>query len=1187
MTKYPLIESNSAATLFDRITVGNDGVLQKANHLTKKLIGPDGREFIYTLVIIESDGGSGSYVDIQNISINNDDGSNVEGENSRTTETQDGLFCATPLRKTALDTWTPSVPFMGTIDSSYNSSSLYTQVLGVTEAGQDYMDAATGAECFVKIGIDVDGNTVMLDASETTGIIAYIPVYSHDYIAAENNEIPAGHYAAFLIKCDVTLDIFDAVETKTLNISHNAVNTIDSTINNYAITLSVTGVNAFELELLVGGSSIATEGTAPTVYSRMMPIQDDLYSGLSWPTSYVDDNVMPSLNTASAEDGTLPVIGGLVGGTEAFSDYFSEHAHQLVNNQKESTIQAAFDAGVSMFTESSVTIRDNSVVPGEFQVLSTESKGDLFSQSTTPFSDSSVQVSKEQTQGFSTGFAHSATSSLAQGGNMTKHDYLFVDFSVSNATKVSSSSHAVSYLASGGTTVESTSVDIPYVVYPLFTYSPSSSYENNSQAINRTVTAPSTNNYSAAKFHEHSTDVVTSFDAYSSSVLSPSGVPTAAVTNYSTSPNLIGYHNVRINCLSTDDEVERNGFEGPNLYSTASIVARATTADAINKDGTALTGTTVPSVADQFLDYTIESTIESNPSLAIGSARLERETGGEYVGTNSLEGFVKSSVSFKAPITSWRPGAIGELNIGTDRIPFFHSFAAPYVELSLNKGYYQARPLLQFGWNGSTCSPASVSNLEFIGNSTPSTAADMNDGLFDYGNKEYTLRTPIMSMASGTNVFTHDALGANAQATYLPGVLISRDFSLAESMSPEFPHVGVAQNLYFDAIVHAGDPTTPTSFTVVNHKGLDVFAQNSISGVQYLLGKPKFKSGEMNTSFVHNLTTATIEERDRIANPYGSDLSWSIKDTVPTYVKAGDSVIINDNSSTAVLAGLQSHDPAAITAVNDIFTATSVEGANPGGTKVDIFNFDPKESGITLAGAEISSKRFKSSDYDLDCYPNESAANSPMFYSAIASESFLNPNYSTELIVYPFNEGEEDVLIRSVEMFEPYYLPSGVYSSRPYGSNVPTWSAEGYHTGDSLTAAYGHDHAITNPNSETSSPASYFANRMLPRNPGSVSPHNQQAGHRMSVNFNQETNADVAGDYYQVLEVSYYRDVAATQKYHNGTSNVMRAYGDRPLWKTRKLIKINIDSASGITVSDSDENDLNTNGTINFGTINA
>jgi hypothetical protein len=171
---------------------------------------------------------------------------------------------------------------------------------------------------------------------------------------------------------------------------------------------------------------------------------------------------------------------------------------------------------------------------------------------------------------------------------------------------------------------------------------------------------------------------------------------------------------------------------------------------------------------------------------------------------------------------------------------------------------------------------------------------------------------------------------------------------------------------------------------------------------------------------------------------------------------------------------------------------------------------------------------------------------------------------------------------------------SGVVGTQPVGSLQATWTLTATSTreGDN-NKAYTKAAPLTGASKDPSD-AGHLASegtlhKLQKRMGTNAEPwnNNNSTSSKIDVGFSVDTNNYVTGSYYKVLEINYYRDISANQRYWNGSSWVMREFGNQNVWKTRKLIKVDINASSGITLSDVDENSLTESSTILFGTINA
>ena len=1208
MSTYPKITGNNAAisgsTKFDRIKTINFPQIPSQStasdtnggFLTKKLIDSNGKEFIYGIVILESTGTAGSSMEFSDLSIVDESFVTQQVDDSLNTETQNSLFCVTPKKRTSVTNWTDHVPFMGLTAADYSTSELHTQdLLNVGDslgAGQAYKDAATGAKVFIKASISTTGVVSLLPASSTSAdASAFIPIYDHEYIV--DNPIPTGHYAAVLIKCDTTGGIFDSTRTFIFNVKHNGINQIDNTPADYRIGLKVTGENIFIPQVLLNNSVITSDVASGTIFSRMMPISIDQWSGLSWPTTstyHTQFLVHTSGLTVASTDTTPPqtLTSSFLNAAEVADHYSTELSsfpqHTAVNRMG----MFAEPNVVKMFSENSLIGRDSSVISESFIAKNIDKdSGILFSQSTTPSLLEDTNVGKDEE--FKQGFKHGILSSLAAAGTHIKDatTSVYSDFVVDNIKDTQSS--AVTLQATGSDKVDATNVSIPYVVYPLFTY-PQSTINKSSSTLNaankvsvyNATTGESTKQY----WHEHANTTYTSFEPSSSGGLSPMKVTETQYSIYTAPTHLRSYHNLRINCLSSEDELDLNGLSGETKFYSASSTARATTSDAITKAGSEVANTVCPTVAQQHLDYTIDdltpadfTTVNATGFYPRGFANVG------YAGVDDKEGFNSVTKTFNAPITAWNPGKTNDVNVGTSLIPYFYAEGAPPVPYTINLGFYNSRPLLHLGWEAAQTSPLGVSSLEFIAPGT-STGTSLTNGVFDYSSDSsgvyrevsYALRSVI-----NTNVL-HAVTGndsALSRTSYVVGMEI---FGLATSTA-----FAVGRHFIGSITAFAANTDGNTvKLNVVDAGGTAVNATASMPSFTVTIGKPTVLPTTRNTSFTHT-ATASIKERDRVNFPYGSDVSWRIENTEADYIVAGDAVYVElAGTATTDLLNLQS---TTLAATGNVFTANSaLSTASTQGDKLAIYNFGPTEPGVVNNNAALPSTRLKndSSSFDFDL---GNGSSSPMFYTTLNSSNFLNSVFSTTIDLYPFNEGEEDVLLIDAELFDPYYLPAGVFLNKPAGSNTPTYTIKNISVKDDITTNFGATSVGSQMDvltSTTSSSADTTILHRLQRNIVNVnSTGNDKKDTMVSVGFSVTTNSSVAGDYYKVLELSYYRDIASTQKKPGVDSWAFRDFGDRPVWKTRKLIKFSVNAVSQIVISDSDESTLSQTSPINFGIIKA
>tara|TARA_R110002167_G_scaffold122963_1_gene301793 strand:+ start:1539 stop:5168 length:3630 start_codon:yes stop_codon:yes gene_type:complete len=1209
MSKYPKITGNNAAIAgsakFDRLKPLNFAAIPtqstsadiNGGFLTKKLTDSNGKEFIYGIMILESSGTAGSSIEFSNLSVHDELGDASQIGDSLNTETQNALFCVTPKKRTAISTWTDHVPFMGLTAADYSTSELYTQdlldVSATLGAGQAYKDAATGAAVFIKASVSTSGVVDLLPASiASADTDAFIPIYDHEYILA--NPIPTGHYAAVLIKCDVTGGIFDSTKTFKFRIGHNGINEINGSAADYQIGLVVTGENIFESQVLLNNSVITSGVSTGTIFSRMMPISVDQWSGFSWPTdSLAANQYLVGLGLSTASTDTTPPQGT---GTafETPADAFAIWSNFVyITPHTEANRTELFHGTnvVKMFSEKSLIARDASVIGEDFRALNVDTgSGTLFSHSTTPTALEYTNVQKDAD--WVQGFRHNLVSPLTTAGTHTKDALtgVYPDFVVDDIKETQTSTVSLENVV-GSIKSFVTDVEIPYVVYPLFTYPAStiSKSSKNTNAANKTTvyeatTGANTNQY----WHEHADTTYTSFEPSSGGGLSPVKL-TGTQSSFLEVSGLRSYHNLRINCLSSEDELGFNGIsgDGTNFYS-ANGTARATTNGDITKTGAEVANTLCPTTAQQYLDYTIDDLDTTMISQFVTPSQEYYPRGDGNIGyadVDNIEGFNYTTKSFNAPITAWTPGLAHGHNVGTSLVPYFYAEWAPPVPYTINLGFYNSRPLLHLGWEEGQTAPLGVERLEFIAPGT-STATSLTDGVFDYsgdGSGVYREVSYPLRSVQGTNVL-HAVTGDDSdelRVSYVPGMeIFGLDTAGAFASGRHFIHsiTPYAANTEGNTV----------RLNVVDKDGADVNATVSVETFTVTIGKPTVLSTTRNTSFTHD-ATADIKVRDRVNFPYGSDISWRIENTEADYIVAGDAVYVEEaGTSTSDLLNLQS---TSLAATGNVFTANSaLSSASTQGDKLAIYNFGPTEPGIVNNNEPFSSTRLASPSSFVPVDVEEGVA-APMFYTTLEANNFAGNAFSTTIDLYPFNEGEEDVLLIDAELFDPYYLPEGVFLNKPAGSNTPTYTITNLSKKDGVTTNFG----VTSVGSTQDVLTSAADNsgdttvlHRLQRNNFSINTTmNDRQDTIVSIGFSVATNGSVAGDYYKVVEFSYYRDIASTQKRPEVDSWTFRDFGDRPVWKTRKLIRFSVNSVSQILISDSDETTLSSTSQVNFGNITA
>tara|TARA_R110002074_G_scaffold169514_1_gene331247 strand:- start:2648 stop:6091 length:3444 start_codon:yes stop_codon:yes gene_type:complete len=1147
MSYYPLITGNSSATLFNRLKNGVQGVVSDSNigTLTKKLVAANGYEFIYTVLIIENNGTAGSALSIDSLFITDAANSPTLSGNGINTETLDGLFCLSPLKKTAPDTWTANYPFMGLVDSSYAVTKEHTEDLTAGNLSQNYVDAAIGANTFLNIGVDVNGALIWLDKEgddddgNAQDIKGYIPLYTAAQLVA--NDIPAGSYGAVLIKCDVTSGFFNTQRNHKLKLNHNGSTSGGDT--DFDITLSVTGNNEFILSFLFNGVAITSNQAVSPLYSTMSPMPVDYWSGTSWRTNFTGDGqifglesaststlapTVSTINSSSSQADSVSALAAIFAGVNDYTDYLLGNSTYAVEG----------------FVGNKYTISDASSIPTEFGLNTSESNGSLLSEAKSDLVKYHAVKHTDDSGTFS--LAHDYTSNVLTSGTHTLDATtgLYPNFVKADITTNSLSAHSIAATA--------TILRVPYCVYPLFTYSDSTLTKINTNINLITDTSGTTNLY------ERDTDTYATITP--SGDLTPLGGDTLASSQYNGGKSTISSHNVRINTLS--GSVINDPFS--NYSASNSIIEVRDTA---GEDTFTTTGTTILAAINtnsDSHDFTVLSTKEIiTPSLSDGikGVGIGREDNGSYTNSPSINGVHSVDNSFKAPVTSW----VKENSVGS--VPYYESIGAAQKTATFKEAHYDARPLIHVGFDAGSMA---MTNMEFLApvGYTP-TGDSLVDGVFDYGTNEFREVSEPLNATTGTNVLTHATFGSTSNDSYTTGMQIFE----AESLFGYTP-------IFVGDVVN-GDAGNYTTIAVVNSSGVDVNAIVTTSvAVTVSIGKKTYAASSRNTTFVHqdSAVLGSYKERDRVNSSYGNDLSYRILDINESEVKVGDKLHLESHAAagnTAITA-LGFVSPA----INKVAEADAAGTTDVAGTEMSMYNFNPIEVGIKQSGSNLSSRRMCLGNIKKSLYQGDHLR---MIYKNLGASDYANGFYTSTINLYLFNEGQEDVYIKSVETFDPYYLPQGEFLTNPSGATTPTWSVVCTAiNSDSSTNTY----TGADLNAGTLSPASQSDLIALPRKKASQSGNDAEVQENtVAVSFSAPTGA--SGSYYRAVEITYYRDISATQKYKVGDSETFRNLKERPVWVTRELIKVDVVSSANIDLFDADETAITSSSIINFGTITA
>jgi hypothetical protein len=1181
MANYPKITGNSNASKLDR-PIG----LDKTNFFQIKLTDSvSEKEYIYGVVIVESKGDPGSSVSISDMHIKDSDSVNmstheVSGSRSNTT-IQDAYFTLSPLQKVS-GGWTADKPFMGVVKADLTTEKVKTAnwavVAGSVGLPQAYYDAVgDGPSTYIKVNKtsgEIDG---ILDATTAFAEAEYIiPIYNHAFIEA--NPLQAGEYAAVLIKCDVTKGIFDGEKQNTLSISHDSIIHNSATNQNYSIKLQVNGENLFIFGSTFVGVDFTNEGSvsSPSMFRTIKHITTDGDTGTSW---HARDTTNPLHTLVYNEEDNLIHVGALFSFTLAGpgSSFFTG---TLTNYYDDADILTAWNANGYAFEEATLSVYDASALAMPFNFFPNPGSNKFFIAADTDikYNDTSnidgvsSFTFKHNTKTSSSVYENgtiTATSVIDSEGN---GDSLYPNFSATSDI----TSESLSIRGTQGDTVIDKTVTANFLVYPQFTYGttaislydkPSNLETNNDKPINAIVHANDTYvklNTLASKY----CPIVDEGKIYKNSDGNTSGI--------------MSKHNVRINVLNDEDVIGQHALASPNAYYRGSGTVKAFTATNENTvladtSGAAET-TAVPTTSNKFLDYTIETT-ESNytaNNISTYESFAKRTASGAYEGMDLNGGFYTISEEFRAPITNWQPGYRHGQTWGAQRIPYYYSVYATGKTYKTKGAYYVPRPLLHIAPLSNTSGVGTnlVKRLEFVG--APGTTPVINNinlGLTNFasaGTAVYRQDGADITCSASTNRdritdFANDA-GTNANSQ-IAGAEV---FGLTEFFGD--------RRLFVASYTPVSGGKGYTTLVLEDGTPAQCIKTQDSAGITPKFGKPTHSATVKRANFPFTDSLATAQLRSRVFRPYGYDLTCSINIGMENVIPTDVFVPVSVSDSTSASA---SH-AGSTTVVNSLYTAIE-NGVS--GAKVDILTLEPKELGITFGGStEIESARFYGAD-GADNFARREGTDIPVFYKNIGASSVINSAYKTVFSFDLFNLGLEDVLIKSVDLFDPLYIPEGNFTIKPASSGTPTFaiSAANYldRTGN-LSEFKAVD--LNGPNLGKVSSGLFLKRTSKEFLEETVTGYTA-SNTNIEVSFSV-SQANAAGSFFKALEIEYYRDEGITQnkKIADG-SFVQREIVEKRVWTTRVLLQVEVEQASAIQVADTDGTVVLETGSLDFGTI--
>ena len=1187
MANYPKITGNSGAAVLDRPA----GLDSKNFFQTKLTDSVSGKEYIYGVVIIESSGDPGSTVSISDMHIKNAANVNMATEHETTgagyrsnIAIQDAYFTLSPLQKVS-GGWTADKPFMGVVKADLGTESVKTAnwavasgTAGLTTAIFDAVGA--GPEVYIKVNKNASTNSIDAINDATTAISSaefIIPIYNHAYIEA--NPIPAGKYAAVLIKCDVSQGIFDGEKENTLSISHDSVINGTDANQDYNITLKVEGENLF----IFGSSFVAVNFinelsvSSANMFRTIKHIATDVDTGTSW---HLRDTTNPLSSLSFDTDLNQMFISSIpieAGDSTYLTGEFAER-------YDDADIQTAWNANGYIFEEATLTIFDASAVTQAFSFRPSPGDSTFFTQA-----NSEIKFNDDERIDDTTSFTfkHNTILSSQIYENGTLNAVTVVDSSGVEASLYPNfvasdkiTSQNLSIRGTQGETVIDKTVTANFLVYPQLTYG--------STAIGLYDKASNlhTNNDKPVSDIVHASHTYVKLDTLASKycpIVDSGKVYKNAEGNTS---DIISKHNVRINVLNNEDVIGKHALNANNTYyrGAGSVkVFTSTNENTVLADTSSATETTnVPTTSNKFLDYTIETTESDYTATDIldYTEFAKRNSAGVYQGMNLNGGFYTIDEEFRAPITNWQPGYRHGQTWGTQRIPYYDNLYAQGKTYKTKGAYYVPRPLLHITPYSQTDNIGTdfATRLEFVGApGTDPTFASQELGLKKFnssGDDVFRQESAAFTCNSSANQnrltdFANDA-GFN-QNSQLAGAEV---FGISKFFGPG--RYFVASSGY--TAVSGGKGFT----TLVKEDGSDAVCRETSTdnNITCTYGKPTHPVTVKRADFAFTNGLASAELRSRVFRPYGYDLTCSINRDIGDVIPLD--VFIPTGGLTGNGASAAGAHAGSTTVVNTKYTASG--NGTAGTATVDILDLEPKELGITFGGStEIKSARFLDNNEDIG---RRDGTKVPVFYKNLGSTAIIDSQYRTTFSFDLFNLGLEDVLIKSVSLFDPLYLPEGHFTIKPTSASTPTFSIQNANFLDEFSNLNEFVTKDLNTNDASSTLNKAFktsrtSKTLLEENSSDYQYSNTNLTVKFAVN---QSNA--SGVFFKALEIKYFRDEGITQcKKESSGSLTQRNLSEKRVWTSRVLIKVEIEQASQIKVSDTDGTIVQEDGSLDFGTI--
>ena len=1183
MANYPKITGNSNAAKLDRPTG-----LNNTNFFQTKLIDSvSGKEYIYGVVIIESKGDPGSLVSVSNMHIkdsNDIDMSTHEtsGDAFRSNTTiQDAYFTLSPLQKVS-NGWTATKPFMGVVKANLDTEKVKTAdwaiVSGSVGLSQAYHDAVgDGPSTYIKVNetsgkIDsiLDATTAFADAEHI------IPIYNHAYIEA--NPIPAGQYAAVLIKCDVTKGIFDGEKTNTLSISHDSIIHDANTNQDYNIKLQVNGENLFIFgSTFVGVDFTSAESvSSSSMFRTMKHIATDIETGTSW---HAQDTTNPLRTLVYNEEDNLIHVSNANSLLIANSGG-SFFVGVFASFYDDTDILTAWNANGYIFEEAVLSVYDASALTLPFDFFPNPGSNKFFTEA-----DSDIKYDEasriDSLSSFTFKHNTKTNSSIYKNGTITSKsvidskgdgDSLYPNFSSTNDI----TSESLSIRGTQVDTVKDKTVTANFLVYPQFTYGTTaiSLYDKASNL--------ETDNIKPISAIVHANDTYVKLNTLASKYCPIVDEGKIYKNSDGNTSGIISKHNVRINVLNDEDVIGKHALTTPDTYYRGAGTVKAFTATAENTvlaDTSGVSETTaVPSTSDKFLDYTIETTetIYTATNISTYDGFAERTSSGVYENMDLNGGFYTIDEEFRAPITNWQPGYRHGQTWGTQRIPYYHNVYATGKTYKTKGAFYVPRPLLHIAplSNTNSVGTSLVKRLEFVGApGTNPVANNINLGLTNFassGAAVYRQESAEITCSSSTNrdrITDFANVAGFNQNSQIAGAEV---FGLKEFFGEK--------RLFVASYTPVSNGKGFTTLVLGDGTPAQCSKTSDSAGLTCKFGKPTHSANVKRADFPFTGGLASSQLRSRVFRPYGYDLTCTInvgmESVIPTDVFV-PTVVSNPSAASASHAGNN-------TETNGLYTAI-LNGTT--GAKVDILTLEPKELGITFNGStEIDSARFYGS-VGAENFARREGTDIPMFYKNIGANSIVSSAYTTNFSFDLFNLGLEDVLIKSVNLFDPLYIPEGHFTIKPASSGTPTFSVSSANYLDSSGSLSEFKTTDLNGLNTGNISNGLFLKRtskeLLEETASGYIPSNTNIEVSFSV-----SQSNASGSYFKALEIEYFRDEGITQnkKIADG-SFVQRKLIEKRIWTTRVLLKVEVEQASAIQVADTDGTVVLGLGSLDFGTI--